>query len=361
MIETFLVGHPFLALAVWVLLFISDYYLTLWGAIEYRRSARAHVELGGSYELEPVFQKDIDALRRVSPEGLFQLLLASAALLFLWWLSVRNVGYPALFLVGFGALTLTEVVIHIRHVRNIVSFRAFGVPDAVTGHIKYSRWVTRRISNVDLLSFAALFALCYALSGRALFIGGVLGCLGVVRRHIAAARQERNGIRRALRADAVSVARIHVESWKVAYRGIMPQDVIARTDVAYRTKSWKEQIASRDWPVLLLEKRGVPLAFCQMVPSRDEDDDPTRVGHITSLHVLPQLRGRGHGHALMDHVLAEFGRRGFTDVTLWVLEANQPARRFYEKSGFALDGGRRTNSRTEVPEVRYRIRIPHSI
>jgi ribosomal protein S18 acetylase RimI-like enzyme len=182
-----------------------------------------------------------------------------------------------------------------------------------------------------------------------------------VRRHITAARQERNGIRRAFRADAVSVARIHVVSWKIAYRGIMPEDVIARTDLAYRTKFWKEQIANRDWPVFLLEERGVPLAFCQMVPSNDEGDDPTRVGHITSLHVLPPLRGRGHGRVLMAHVLAEFGRRGFTNVTLWVLEANQPARRFYEKSGFTLDGGRRTNSRTEVPEVRYRIKLPHSI
>lgn len=167
-------------------------------------------------------------------------------------------------------------------------------------------------------------------------------------------------IRRALPADAPAVGRIHVESWNVAYRGIMPDDVIKRTDVAYRTKFWKEQIADPEWPVFLLEERGVPMAFCQMVPSKDEGDDATRVGHITSLHVLPQLRGRGHGRVLMDHVLAEFGRRGFTDVTLWVLEANQPARRFYEKYGFARDGGTRTNPRTEVPEVRYRIKLPNS-
>ena len=42
-------------------------------------------------------------------------------------------------------------------------------------------------------------------------------------------------LRRALPADAHAVARIHVESWNVAYRGIMPDDVIARTDLAYRT------------------------------------------------------------------------------------------------------------------------------
>ncbi len=358
MIETFLVEHPFVAVAVWVLLYLSDYYLTLWGATEYRRTASAYIELGGSYELEPLFQKDIDALRRISPEFFFRLFLSVAGLLLLWWLSVRNAGFPVFFLVGFGAYTLTEIVIQIRHARNIVFFRALGVPDAVTGHLKYSRWLTRRISNLDLLSFAVLYAICYAISGRALFIGGALGCLAVVRRHVAAARRERHGIRRATPADAVTVARIHVESWKIAYRGIMPEDVIARTDLAYRTRFWKERIADPEWPVFLLEERGVPLAFCQMVPSRDDGDDATRVGHVTSLHVLPQLRGRGHGRTLLDRVIAEFRRRGFTELTLWVLEENRHARRFYEKSGFMPDGGTRRSPHTNVPEVRYRMKLP---
>ncbi len=165
-------------------------------------------------------------------------------------------------------------------------------------------------------------------------------------------------IRRALAADADAVARIHVESWNVAYRGIMPDDVIAKTDLAYRTKFWAAQIADPEWPVFVIEEDGVSVAFCQMIPSRDEDDDGSQVGHITSLHVLPHLRGRGYGRALMDHVLDELQRRGFTAVTLWVLEQNWSARRFYEKYGFQLDGGWQYYPNTHVPEVRYRIRLP---
>jgi len=59
----------------------------------------------------------------------------------------------------------------------------------------------------------------------------------------------------------------------------------------------------------------------------------------------------------MDHVLAESRGRGFVEVTLWVLEENRNARRFYEKYGFTLDGGTRTYPKTGVPEVRYRIRL----
>jgi ribosomal protein S18 acetylase RimI-like enzyme len=165
-------------------------------------------------------------------------------------------------------------------------------------------------------------------------------------------------IRRAMSADAEIVGRIHVESWNVAYRGIMPDDVIARTDLAYRTAFWAERIADREWPVYLIEEQGEAVAFCQMIPTKDPDDDATRVGHITSLHVLPQLRGHGYGRVLMDHVRQEFLRRGFAEVTLWVLEENREARRFYEKHGFRLDGGTRRYPHTQVPEVRYRIRLP---
>ena len=165
-------------------------------------------------------------------------------------------------------------------------------------------------------------------------------------------------IRRAGPADAEAVARIHVESWKVAYRGIMPDEVIAKTDLAYRTAFWRERIADRAWPVWLVDADGQAVAFCQMIPTPDPDDDPSTVGHITALHVLPDLRGRGHGRALLEQVCDEFRHRAFVEVTLWVLEANTKARRFYEQHGFRDDGGKKMHSRmTTVPEVRYRTRL----
>jgi len=164
-------------------------------------------------------------------------------------------------------------------------------------------------------------------------------------------------IRRATAQDAETVARIHVESWNVAYRGIMPDAFIAQTDLAYRTGFWAKRIADPEWPVFIIDDAGESVAFCQMIPSPDPDADASRVGHITSLHALPHLRGRGYGTALVDHVRAEFKRRGFAELTLWVLEENLQARRFYEQYGFRLDGGTRTYPKTDVPEVRYRIAV----
>ena len=164
-------------------------------------------------------------------------------------------------------------------------------------------------------------------------------------------------IRRAGPDDVGTVARIHVASWQVADRGIMPDDVIVRTDVAYRTTFWRARIVDHEGPVFLLEAEGRPVAFCQMIATKDADDDPKRVGHITSLHVLPDVRGSGYGRRLLEHALREFRRRGFTEVTLWVLEENRKARAFYERMGFMADGGRKSYPGTTVPEVRYRAHI----
>lgn len=54
---------------------------------------------------------------------------------------------------------------------------------------------------------------------------------------------------------------------------------------------------------------------------------------------------------------AELARRGLAGCTLWVLEENAPARRFYERLGMRTDGGRRMYPGTAVPEVRYRLAL----
>ena len=57
----------------------------------------------------------------------------------------------------------------------------------------------------------------------------------------------------------------------------------------------------------------------------------------------------------MDRVLAKVKMAGYTCITLWVLEANARARRFYHRAGFAPDGARHVlDDLGGVTEIRYR-------
>ena len=55
-------------------------------------------------------------------------------------------------------------------------------------------------------------------------------------------------------------------------------------------------------------------------------------------------------------------RTRYDEATLWVLEENPRARRFYERAGWRTDGERKADERWGVraPEVRYRKRFSSS-
>ena len=61
--------------------------------------------------------------------------------------------------------------------------------------------------------------------------------------------------------------------------------------------------------------------------------------HINNLAVLPEHRRSGVASALIEHVLKEGGARGAHRATLEVRRSNEPARKLYEKFGFAVAGG----------------------
>jgi RimJ/RimL family protein N-acetyltransferase len=62
---------------------------------------------------------------------------------------------------------------------------------------------------------------------------------------------------------------------------------------------------------------------------------------------------------LMAAVLRALRASGFTTASLWVLEDNPRARRFYEREGWTRDGGRREEEFLGVPvaEIRYRFTL----
>jgi len=76
---------------------------------------------------------------------------------------------------------------------------------------------------------------------------------------------------------------------------------------------------------------------------------------LLSMWVRPDARGRGVGEALMS-AAADWARaRGRDTLYLWVAEANEPARRLYERYGFIPTGERQPlPSNPARPEIRMR-------
>jgi len=170
-----------------------------------------------------------------------------------------------------------------------------------------------------------------------------------------APRQPGPRIRPALVADARSIAEIRVGSWRATYPGMVPAAILERMDVDRDEIRIAGKLANPQLRAFVAEDAtGRVAGFVMGGPARD--DDAAGLGEVQAIYLDPGARGRGFGQALMDAAIEALVAAGFSTVVLWVLTANAPARRFYERAGFRLDGAARNLDfdGTPVEEIRYR-------
>jgi ribosomal protein S18 acetylase RimI-like enzyme len=159
-------------------------------------------------------------------------------------------------------------------------------------------------------------------------------------------------VRPARREDAAAIADVHVRTWQTAYEHIFDAERLAGIGDRRRTQ-WEEWLADPQpgVRVFVAEEAGRVVGFVSVGDSRDEPGK----AELFAIYVLPEAWGSGAGSALMTSALEEL--RSYSSAALWVLEDNPRARRFYEREGWLLDGGRREEELlgVKVTEVRYRI------
>jgi GNAT superfamily N-acetyltransferase len=163
-------------------------------------------------------------------------------------------------------------------------------------------------------------------------------------------------IRDAEPGDAHAIAVVHVRTWQDAYRGIVPDDYLDALDVDERERRWREGISAPEGPIRVAEVEGDVVGWACYGPTRDTDTDRRRTGELYGIYVLYGHWGTGVGPALMDDALAWLRDR-YPVSTLWTLEDNARARRFYERCGWRFDGATKDDDRETfvLREVRYRI------
>ena len=153
--------------------------------------------------------------------------------------------------------------------------------------------------------------------------------------------------------DARAIAEVHVASWQAAYRGLLPQEYLDGISVEQRAARRRESLANGHGTTLVAVDSGTVVGFAVTGRSRDEDADDS-VGELYALYLRPDVWGVGAGAQLHDAALRSLA--GFGSNTLWVLDTNARARRFYERHGWQPDGVTKLDDRmgVDLSEVRYR-------
>lgn len=161
-------------------------------------------------------------------------------------------------------------------------------------------------------------------------------------------------VRAATVEDALAIETIRVHGWRAAYREVFPPEALDALPVD--ETRWRHRLAEppAGWSIVVAEDGGAVAGFAATGPSRDGNG----TGELYAIYVDPGRWSSGAGRALLARAERELAA-GYAEATLWVLEANARARRFYERGGWTVDGATKTEERLGVraAEVRYRKRL----
>lgn len=179
--ESWLTYGPLPGMILWIILYISDYYLTLYSAKGFREIGHFHFEK--SFELTPQYQKDIDGLVKISRRHITLLVVYTLVLLLLWWIFADLLHAGWIYSIYLGMFILMEVAVHFRHLRNVFMIRLVRMHGGVDGDVTYHQWFSYRVSANEMYMIALLYLFVAIITFSLFFLGGALMCFGLGVRH----------------------------------------------------------------------------------------------------------------------------------------------------------------------------------
>ncbi len=146
-------------------------------------------------------------------------------------------------------------------------------------------------------------------------------------------------LRMATLDDAESIARIHVETWRTTYAGMLPDNMLVAMSEENQARMWRRMLRGGETVIVADDPRRGVIAFGSYGPNRSGRDGYT--GEVYTLYVHPDFQGLGLGRGLLRALFSALAREGHDSALIWVLAQN-PSRFFYEAMGGHPVAGRDT-------------------
>ena len=140
-------------------------------------------------------------------------------------------------------------------------------------------------------------------------------------------------VRQAVLDDADAICSIWLEAFRVGYRGIIPDEAIARRTDEAAESYWRSVLADpeRAYFVVVAEAPGEGVVgFAQAGPC--EPEEPGYDLELWKLYIREAHHRRGIGRMLMSAMAERLAARGMSSMMLRAFVGNQ-ARGFYERMG----------------------------
>lgn len=141
-------------------------------------------------------------------------------------------------------------------------------------------------------------------------------------------------VRPAKIADAPGIARVNVDTWRTAYRTIVPADYLANLSYEKRESNWREILLNAENTVNFVcvaeNNSGEVVGFA--AGGRERTGKYIYQGELFAIYILEEYQRQGIGRKLVSYVATKLAETNLNSLLVWVLADNR-ACKFYEALG----------------------------
>ena len=140
-------------------------------------------------------------------------------------------------------------------------------------------------------------------------------------------------IRKARKGDENTLACIQIQSWKAGFADILDEEILSQcTDMEKMTAMYTSLLDTNRANGYILSVEHTPHCMAWWAQARDTAF--AGKAELICIHSLPDNWHKGYGRTMMEYILKDIQKEGYTQIVLWVFQDNTRARCFYESLGF---------------------------
>jgi GNAT superfamily N-acetyltransferase len=165
--------------------------------------------------------------------------------------------------------------------------------------------------------------------------------------------------------DVPEIARIQIETWRVAYPTILPDPVLESLTVEAAEPAWAAAVQAPPSPkhhVLVAQEQQWLVGFAAVAPAdevEEGDPDPAATAQLGPLLVEPRWGRRGHGSRLLAAAVDHARDDGMVRLITWIPTGDSASLDFLRSAGWAADGFAREldTGAGEIREMRLHVSL----
>lgn len=159
-------------------------------------------------------------------------------------------------------------------------------------------------------------------------------------------------VREAKIKDAPGIAKVHVDTRRITYKGIIPDDHLLKRTYEDTENRWANMISSPQIGEFVFVAEKNEREIVGFASTLDNNKGGGFDSILSTLYISKDYQRQGIGQSLVMSAVSKLKEQHVKSMIVWVFSEN-PSRKFYERLGGKLVKEKMVNEGKDILEVAY--------